>query len=135
MPSRFDWQAEDDSQWGELEPEKGSSPRNRLRSLRLVIIVLVLMAVAAGGAVSFARVERFLNESSADTVQVVLGVHNLVLISAAEGDSELFSGLILDRLHEWTDAQVQLAERGLLLDRRPLNLFLSPGTTGSFIRS
>ncbi|UCG22811.1 MAG: hypothetical protein JSW55_11570 [Chloroflexota bacterium] len=126
MRSRFDWRAEDESKWGDLEPDKGTSSPGRIHRRRLVIIVTALLAIVAGSGVVLGRVEKLLDESSGDAEQAVLAAHDLVLSAAAEGDSELLRDLILDRLHEWTDAQVLLAEEGLLLDRRPFNLYLLP---------
>jgi hypothetical protein len=50
--------------------------------------------------------------------------HRLALEAAEQRDGDLLRALIFDRLPEWTNAQVQLAQQGLFLDRYPLGLYL-----------
>ena len=128
MSSNFDWQAEDEKQWGEFAPEKEPPPGNRLPRRRLLIIGVALLMAVAMAVVFVNRFEQFLDDSAGDVEQDVLRGHELIIGAGENGDGELFAGLILNRLQEWSDAQTLLVERGLLLDREPLELHLPPGS-------
>ena len=129
MSSNFDWQAEDEKQWGEFAPEKGRPPGGRLPKRRLLIIGAALLIAVVTAVVVFNRFDQFLDDNAGNVEQDVLRGHNLIIGAAEDGDAELFGDLIFDRLQEWTDAQVLLVERGLLLDREPLNLHLPAGSS------
>lgn len=92
-----------------------------------MIIALALLLAAIVFLVGAVRLERFLDRNHDSVKQDVLSGHSLVLAAAEEGDVELFESLILDRMQTWTEAQVTLADRGLLLNRWPMALFLPDG--------
>jgi hypothetical protein len=125
MPAEIDWKAEDEPSWGEIQPEQEPTPGGWRPGRRLRRILLALLVVAGLMALLTYQVGRFLDRSTGDVEAALLDSHALVLEAADNGDAGLLRGLILDRLQEWTDAEVLLAEAGLLLDRRPLDLYVA----------
>ncbi len=124
MPAQFDWQTEDEDKWGDFEPEHEIPSVKRWPRRRLVIVVLALLLLVSSAVAGFVRIERFLDKNNDRAEQDVLNSHALAMAAAEEGDAELLDSLILDRLQEWTQAQVALAESDLLLDRWPMELYL-----------
>ncbi len=129
MPAQIDWKAEDEQAWGEFEPDNGPAPGGRRPSRRLRLIVLAVVVVAGLATVAYWQVSRFLDSSASEVEEALLDSHALVMEAAANGDGDLVRDLILDRLEEWTEASVLLAEQGLWLDRQPLDLYLAESTS------
>ncbi len=125
MPAQIDWKAEDEKEWGVVEPEHLPSTGGRHPGWRLRHVLLALVAAAGLAALIFSHLGRFLEDSSNKTEAELLSAHALAMDAATGGDGDLLRQLVLDRLPDWTDAEVLLAESGLWLDRAPLGLHLS----------
>ena len=118
MPTKLDWQTEDETVWEE-EPAVAATAAPRSRWPLLVVAVVVLLL--GGFAWTFYRQA---NQRVAAAMQAaetdVLSSHRLVRQAIARGDLELFRVLLSARDRAWARAQEDLLAAGYLFAPTPL---------------
>lgn len=123
----FNWQTEDDSQWGE-ERSNRQAP-SRPKYTRPVVWLGLLAFLAAAGLLIWRQVDQRLDEVTANLEQDVRASHQLMRQAASEGDSELFVSMLSGRDSAWTDIQLRLFEQDLLFGNEASLLGLLPEPT------
>ena len=121
MSEKFDWQAENDALWEELPADNEAQPTSHNRRLWPFLILIVLLLVAATAVILHQVNQRVESNSEAMRADIVSS-HNLLQIANAEQDEELFFSILSGRDSDWTAAQQDLFQAGLLQDRIPFGL-------------
>jgi len=121
MSEKFDWQAEDDVVWEDLPADKEVHQTSRKRR-RWPILLLIILLLAGATAVILRQVNRRVETNSEAMRADILSSRNLLQIAQAEQDEELFFSILSGRDSDWTAAQQDLFQAGLLQDRTPFGL-------------
>jgi len=121
MSEKFDWQAEDDVVWEELPAEEEVQQTSRKRR-RWPILLLIVLLLAGATVVILRQVNRRVETNNEAMRADILSSRNLLQIAQAEQDEELFFSILSGRDSDWTAAQQDLFQAGLLQDRTPFGL-------------
>jgi hypothetical protein len=121
MSEKFDWQAEDDVVWEDLPADEDTQPTSRRRH-RWPILLLIVFLLAGSTAVVLRQVNRRVDTNSQAMHADIVSSHNLLQIAESEQDDELFFSILSGRDSDWTAAQRDLFQAGLLQDRTPFGL-------------
>ena len=117
MPTKLDWQTEDETAWEE-EPAVADTAAPQPRWLLLMGAVVVLLLGSFGW-----MLYRQANQRVAAAMQAaeteVLSSHRLVRQAMAQGDLELFRVLLSARDRSWARAQEDLLAAGFLFAPTP----------------
>lgn len=125
--SNFDWIADEDSHW---EPEPPKEPEKNKRPGRWLLLFFAAAALTVTGIVLFYRqADERLSAVEASVKADVLAAHQLILEAGMAGDVDLFRVGLSGRQQEWTAAQLDLLEDGVLWDRTPFGLTLQDEAT------
>lgn len=108
----FNWQTEDESQWG--EEQSNSQTLSRPKYTRPGIWLGLVAFLALSSLLIWRQVDQHLDQTTADFEQDVRASHHLMRQAASDGDSELFVSMLSGRDPAWTDVQLELFERDLL---------------------
>lgn len=121
--ARFEWQTEEEGDWGEtVRSGDSEQPRRRL----LPLVILALLVLAAGALAVYRTLERRVEDAASGMEEQVLASHEVVRYAAEQRDRELLTSFLSGRDGEWARAQEQLVQAGALFDRRGLGLRLLP---------
>ena len=123
MSGKFDWRAEDDVVWEDLPVDDETQPTSRKRR-RWPFLLLIVLLLAGATAVILRQVNRRVETNSQAMRADIVSSHNLLQIAESEQDPELFISVLSGRESEWTAAQSELFNAGLLQDRIPFGLQL-----------
>lgn len=122
----FNWQTDEEREdlWREAEPDAAERPPSRRG--RWLGLLLLLAVLSASVYLVWQETQQQVEEAEANIEADVLSSHQLGVQAAQEGDAELFITILSGREQQWTDAQKELLEEGLLYEQRVRPLGLTP---------
>ena len=120
MPSRFEWETEEELLWAD---QQGTGRLARHSHRRLLLSTLfILLLLVAGAYLILHQIDRQAEEVSASVADDIISSQQLWQEAIRNADMELFDTVISGSRPNWTAAQHALFEGGLLQDRLPLGL-------------
>ena len=87
MSSNFDWHAEDDKNWDNIQNEEPEKPSKHRRWLYFVLLLMLLATVVF---VIFDRAKKRIDENTQSLLADVKSSHTLIQTAYANDDNELF---------------------------------------------
>lgn len=127
--SNFDWQTEEDAEavWHGDDNTALPPPRTPSLRLRRWLIVAAAGLLLLGG-VGYWQVRQRITAVSQATEANILATHTLRLQVVADGDEELFRGLVSGRDMGWAETQIGLMKAGGWLARPAFRFFHQPAS-------
>ncbi len=120
MPSRFDWETEEELLWAE---KQGTGRPTRRLYRRLLLSVLFVSLILTGGThLILQQIDRQVEEVSASVADDIISSQQLWQEAIRNADIELFDTVLSGSRPDWTAAQHALFKGGLLQNRLPLDL-------------
>lgn len=117
--SNFEWYTDEDGNWEDLTPTSPPlQPAERQQTVRLAVLVLVVLA----GLAIYQHLNQRVAEVGAFISEELLSSHKLRLRAVAAHDREIFDSVLSGSNTSWMQAQQNLFEQNLTLDRWPLGL-------------
>ncbi len=130
MSGNFEWQTEDEirssqqAAWDD-PPYPPTSPK-KTRHIPWRLLALVTVLLAGVGLTVWWRVQVQIDATMQSLRNDVASSYNLVQLAATDQDEELFRSVLSGRDPDWTASQLELFDAGLLFDRTPLGLTVTP---------
>ncbi len=126
MSPNFDWQAEDDLDWDALPDDDQTQQPHKNRRYRLLLLLFLLILAGIGAGIVYWQIDSRVDENTQAMRADIISSHNLLQIAEADQDEELFFSVLSGSNSEWTAAQKDLFDAGLLHNRTPLGLSALP---------